>query len=764
MKKIALLIIVIFCSVSAFSQNRAYLLITDDNTERLKNEIEKSEEVKNAWIVQLDIANQLLLKKSNSISDAQVLGLVYRMTGEEHYAERIKEMLLREVERVTWEGRELLQRNPPWNAGLNTAHKTFDMTLGFDCIYDYLSNSERKKIAEGIVRLGISRILGDWINPATNIHTFDTMGHNWWSGVVDIGGIAALAVRNEIPDALQWVETISNASVEWFNYAGSVLQNKIPTFDKNGGFWESINYANFGVSQYLLFRLAHQNVFPKAKLPEIPQMESIVNFFIHTTYYTHSMTMSTNFGDGHILRNGHACALLLWNLGYQSDQVEWYLQKTDHEGNREMMTKESALGLVLDAGLQKSIDSNIPDIQTSEIYSDMGWATMRNSWKENATMLAVKAGLTWNHSHADAGSYILFHEGKNLIIDSGNSSYGNPLYTKYYCQSEAHNVVLWNGKGEERNSPYFGSVNHASLHNLLDAGNLKYLLADATGPYSRILSRNYRSFMWVGNVILVYDDLLAYEPGKFEWLLHYNGESKRRGQDLSIKDENAEVIVRPLFPETFPSGGLPHDFPEQMTLEERWGWEDHHPENKVPYWTVSHFEETARTKFVTAIILKDDENKENLPEVERFEGKDFLGVRITQNGETTEVYFNLLADGRLKHRNSITNMNGWDTDAYIIALTYKEGADRSKVNNITNLFVTHGSYIRSDGQVLVHALSKYTLNVENYNSSPKVIFQGQKNVDFRIYSKSSVSSINVNNQKLKGNYDSDLRLLKMKID
>jgi hypothetical protein len=740
------------------------MFITDENVERLKNEIENKEEVKNAWTTQLDEANQLLQKKSNSITDVQVLGLVYRVTGEDKYAERIKETLLRDIQHETWEDWGLLQRTPAWNAGLRNAHSTFNTAFGFDCIYDYLNSNERMKIAEGIVRLGISRILGDWINPTTNIHTFDTMGHNWWSGVVDVGGIAALAVRNEIPEALDWVEMVSNASVEWFNYAGSVLQNKIPTFDRNGGFWESINYANFGVSQYLLFRLAHQNVLPKVKLPEIPQMESIVDFFIHTTYYTDSLTMSTNFGDGHILRNGHACALLLWNLGYQSDPVEWYLQKTDHEGNREMMTKESALGLVLDPGLQKSIDSNVPDIKTSEIYPDMGWATMRNSWNNNATMLAVKAGLTWNHSHADAGSYILFHNGKNLIIDSGNSSYVNPLYTKYYCQSEAHNVVLWNGKGEERNSPYFGSVNHASLHNLLDAGNLKYLLADATGPYSRILSRNYRSFLWVGNVILVYDDLLAYEAGKFEWLLHYNGESKRRGQDLSIKDDNAEVIVRPLFPETFPSGGLPHDFPEQMTLEERWGWEDHHPENKVPYWSVSHFEETARTKFVTAIILKDDENKEDLPKVERFEGKDFLGVRITQNGETTEVYFNLLADGRLKHRNSIIKMDGWETDAYMMALTYKEGSDRSKVDNITNLFVTHGSYVRRDGQVLVQALSKYTVNVENCNTSPNVIFQGQKNIDFRIYSKSSDSSIIVNNQKLKGNYESELRLLKIKID
>ncbi|WP_347840421.1 heparinase II/III family protein [uncultured Draconibacterium sp.] len=762
MKRISLILFITIFSLTAYAQKRNYFLVTENNVKRLKSEIEKSEEVRNAWNIQLEKASQLMQKDRNSLFDARVLGLVYRMTGEKKYANRIKVTLLREIQRDTWEEWGLLQRDPAWNAGLRTAHATFNAALGFDCIYDCLTDDERKKIADGIVRLGINRILGDWINPTTNIHTFDTMGHNWWSGVVDIGGIAALAVRNEVPEAQSWVETISNASVEWLNYAGSVLQNKIPTFDRNGGFWESINYANFGVSQYLMFRLAHKNVHPKQKLPEMPQMETLIDFFIHTTYYTDSLTMSVNFGDGYYLRNGHACAKLLWNLGYQNEKVHWYLHKTNHAGNHEMMTNESALGLILNPVLPEKIET--PELATSQLQPDMGWAMMRNSWNDNASFLAVKSGLAWNHAHADAGSYILFHKGKYLIIDSGNASYGNPLYTKYYCQSEAHNVVLWNGKGEEQNAPYFGSVNHGSLHNLLDAGKLKYLLANATGPYSKNLSRNYRSFLWVEDVILVIDDLLAYEPGIFEWLLHYNGESKRRGQNLSIKDGDAEVMVKPLFPETFPDGGLPHDFPEQMTLEERWGWEDHHPENKVPYWSVSHFEETLRTKFVTAIVLKNDKNKDDLPLVERFEGKDFLGVRITQNNETTEVYFNLLADGRLKHRNSIINMNGWDTDAYLMALTFKEGTDRSDVKNIADLFVTHGSYIRRDGQVLVHALSKYTAHVKDFGNQPELHFQGQQNIDFQVYYRSSASVVLVNNKHVKSKYNSDLKLIKIKLD
>lgn len=72
--------------------------------------------------------------------------------------------------------------------------------------------------------------------------------------------------------------------------------------------------------------------------------------------------------------------------------------------------------------------------------------------------------------------------------------------------------------------------------------------------------------------------------------MHYNRISKRNGLDLSIKEDDAEILVRSLYPETFPDGGLPHYFPEKMRLEEKMGLKDHEPDVKQPYWSISHFE------------------------------------------------------------------------------------------------------------------------------------------------------------------------------
>lgn len=745
------------------SQERNYLLYTDANILKLKNQIKTDESIKDSWNKQYKIAKDLLKKDKLKSKEGLLLGLVYRVTGEEKFASKLKELLFDYTSKSTWEGSTLLNRNPPWIGGLGTSHTSYDIALGFDSIYDYLTIEEKELIANDIVRLGILPARYDWLEAETNMHTYDTMGHNWWSACVYMSGLASLAVRNEISEAEGWAKDIEESAIEWLHYSGSLLQNKPTTFDRDGGFYESVWYATYGTSQYLLFRYAYGNVWPEESKIESNILEKMGDFFINTTYFVDGgKDLAVNFGDSKMHAYGDRIIRLLWNLGYKNQEYEWYI---NHVTNGENNDSNEAEGLILNLGLQSNKSGFLPNRPKSYLYQDMGWATMRNSWSDDATMLAVKSGFTWNHAHADAGSYILFHNGKNLIIDSGTGSYLNPLFTEYYCQSEAHNVVLFNGKGQNRNDPYFGNVNSGSLHNLIEGKDFKYLLANATGPYSHILARNYRNFIWVGDVILVLDDLLAFEPGQFEWLLHYNGESTLKGGiDLTIKDEDAQVLVRPLFPETFPPGGeRPHDFPEHMRLTEKIGYESHHPENEKPYWSISHFEKTTRTKFVTAIILETHENQKNLPIITKDEGKDYLKISITQKGITTVVYFNLLADGRLKHRNSLNNMEGWETDAYLTALKFKEGVDQTNIQNVEELFIGHGSYLRRDGNVLMHALSKYTALVENFGKEPHLIFQGQPNATIHLYSPKPLNNLTINKIVKKGDYNISKKRIQVKM-
>jgi hypothetical protein len=778
-QKIAIVFAGLFMYVAVFSQDKIgkvkahpYLFYTNEKVNELKDKLKKDTAFEKSWMALLGKSDAVV--NADKAGDMQELSLVYLVTGDKKYALQAKKLLEALLAKQRW---DLLEdRTPVWNSALGTAHYNGMAATTFDAIYEILTPAERKQMAQRIVALGIEPSIGEWISSDRRIHTLNSMGHNWWSAIVFNAGIASLAVMNEIPEAKQWAEQVMSAADEWFVFSGSVLENKPSNFDPQGGFYESISYANFGVGEYLFFRLAWTNAVGKVQKSYDVLLEKTMDWFIQMSYPNSGQLQSVNFGDTNPYANGDRPVKLMLALGFSKPQYSWYLSKTKKGRIREDLSDSSPMGLLYSPLL--STATSEPGLPTSSIYEGMGWASMRSSWKENASMVAVKSGYTWNHAHADAGSFILYHNGKNLLVDGGNVSYGNPGYSAYSVRSEAHNVILFNGKAQEPQDQYNAVKNVGHLYNLLDAGNFKYILSDATGPTARYFLRNYRNIVWVGNVILVIDDVKSYEPGKFEWLLHTSKEAKKKGIDLDITDSNASVLVRPLFPETLPNG-YPHDFPEKMKLEERQGIKDHEPNVKVTYYSISPAEQLKQTKFITAIILLDDKNKPvegpalsnmasaremrtGLPKIEKLEGNNYIGVRITENGITTDVFFNLAADGRIMHRNSHNEMNGWETDAYLFGMSYREGSNPAIAGHVQRWFVANGSYIRKKEEVILHSISKVFMYADVSQNNPEFLLQGQPLIRAGFNTNKKQTNIILNGKVMKAEYDV-MKLLQLRV-
>ncbi|HEY4149338.1 MAG TPA: heparinase II/III family protein [Chitinophagaceae bacterium] len=750
------LLLVTGLSVAAQSKKaHPYLYFTPDRIQRLKERVKSDTMMATMWNGMKARADQAVAGGRGG--NAEILCLAYRMTGDTKYAQQAKTLLLQLVNKEAWDGMD--DRTPRWNSGLGTSHSDYTASLVYDCIYDYLSKQERQDIAGKIVKLGIEPSISDWISEDKRIHSLNDMGHNWWSAVVFEAGAASLAVMNEVPQAKQWAEEIMRSSEEWFAFSGSVLENKPVSFDRDGGFYESIGYASYAVSEYLLFRLAWTNAVAPVKMPYDTMLSKTMDWWIHACYPTSGRMMSLNFGDAGLYSNGDKPVELMTALGFGKDRYDWYMNEASARSYREEMNTDPFDFVYRPA--KKTVPA-APDLPASAIYKDMGWAMLRSSWNKNATMLGVKCGFTWNHAHADAGSFILFHNGKNLLIDGGTTNYAQDEYSDYFVRSEAHNVMLFNGKAQEPQDQYNAVKNVGHLYDMIDGGSMKYVLADATGPTSHYFLRNYRSFLWVGNVILVIDDIKTYEPGKFEFLLHFDKDSKRKGPDYEITNDSAGILFRPLFPETLPLG-YPHDLPEKMRVEERQGLKDHDPKTKLTYYAFSPAEASRQTKFINAIILLDDKNKpvntftgssgasgaaarSNLPVIERLEGVNYIGVRVTQDGKTTDVYFNLLADGRLMHRNSNNVIDGWETDAYIMAVSYPEKQPATPAN-ATEYFISNGSYLRKDDRVILHSLSKIFMDAKAEGNTAKVILQGQPLMHVSLQLKDKPSQLVLNDKK-----------------
>ncbi|WP_338874709.1 heparinase II/III family protein [Spirosoma sp. SC4-14] len=776
MKKLTLILFGLLCTNLAVQAQKAhpYLFYTPQRTERLKERIKTDTLLANRWNAIRQRCDRWLSEPKGG--NMEQLALAYAITGDKRYADRAKTLLNELVGRPFWDGMD--DRSPRWNAGLGTSHNNWVASVTFDAIYNSLTKDERKDIAGKIVKLGIEPSIADWVSKDKRIQSLNNMGHNWWAAIVFEAGVASLAVMNEVPQARQWAADIMQDSRQWFAFAGSVLENKPSNFDPTGGFYESVSYANYGVSEYLLFRLAYTNALGAIKMPYDTLLQKTVDWFIQASY-PRSMDkplMSLNFGDSNDFANGDRPAKLLIALGLGKDDYYWYLQHTARNQFREDLGVSTPMGLLYHPE-NKPVPAS-PSLPTSALYGAMGWGMLRNSWKPDATMLGVKCGFTWNHAHADAGSFVLYHKGENLLIDGGDVGYGNPEYSSYFVTSRAHNVLMFNGTAQDPRDQYSAVKNPGHLYNLIDGGNLKYILADATGPTSRNFLRNYRNFLWIGNVILIIDDVKTYDIGTFDYLLHYDDKATKRGPDFEITKDSAAILFRPLYPEMLPLG-YPHDLPEKMKFRTEYGLKDRTTNVQIPYYVLSPPEKTDRIKFVNAILLLDETNRSiqtatgssgasgaagrsNLPIIEKFEGTNYIGVRITQNGQVTEVYINLLADGRLMHRNANNMINGWETDAYLAAVTFPEHADRQDPTQLNSIFISNGSYLRRNGKPLLSSLSKVFMYAAKSGNQLDVQLQGQPLIEASL-GFDKVNKLMVNNKPVSVRYNSD-KLLRIEVD
>lgn len=764
-----------------------YLLYTDANVARLKERVKNEPYVAEAWKRILAEADAALVTSQNTDRDGgesrrgrrrgrgrndggtDALLLAYRMTGEVKYAERVKATLMTQMQNRrpvgggAANGGSLMRRDPPWNAGLGSGDAPRSFGIAYDTIHDMLTTEERKTLSHNLAENGVKIVLDDWVLGGKRIHSLDTMGHNWWPTAVFGAGVGAMAILDDDPRARDWVWRVRGASDEWLRYAGSVLENKPANFDTDGAFYESVEYTDLGVRAYLPFMLSWNTAF-KQKLPESAITSQIGEWFINTLYPNSERPMAVDFGDSSLGASGSRSVALLWDVGYRKPRYLWYLSQFNPDIASSGLLSNSPRDLLFAPTPDEiaAIPSQ-PDLPTAKLYGDIGWTIMRDSWEKDGTMLAMKCGWTWNHSYADAGTFTLIHNGQYLIGENGHSGYGTKEYDGYFRQSIAHNVMTFNGKAENSEDTYFGSKFPGTMSRLLDAGDLRYVLADATGPTSNNFIRNYRSFIWVGDAIFIIDDVKSFKPGQFEFLLHPNADAtvKRTNLDLRVSVEDTSVVVRPLFPETFPEGGLPTDYPENMRLVEKQGLKgDRSP---ATYYGFAPAELTRRTKFITAILPVTE--GVDLPQIERLKGIEHIGVRVRQNGTITDIYMNLEADGRVRHRNANLVMpNGWETDAYLFALTYPDGADPNDPDAITRTMVINGSYLRREGKVVLDSLSKVYLTMTRQGESLDVLLQGQPVINALLRATKKPTRMRLNQQPVELSYDPRQQVIAIRIN
>ena len=615
-----------------------------------------------------------------------VLGIKYIIEGDEKCAEKLKNMLFHFISFERWFSVNYTVRTPvPWHSDLCSTSTTLALAGVYDLIFDYLKEDERRAISEGILRNGVYAALGDWVLPKTRIHAVDSMGHNWWSVCISEAATAFLAVSDyvEKDEKEKILALVNGALADYLTYSGNALFNKLRNFDEQGFFYESVNYNSYGTGSLLRYLWCSERYFGRNEVirEAIPKelCDAVMKFSYPCTRDGKIFYEFLNFGD-----HTH---------GTRLDFLSKYCVLTGIDSSA---TRACAKDCQKDMWDEmngefkpETLSGSVDYLPKTAFYSS-GFAVCRSSWEPDATLLALKCGYCWNHSHNDSGSFVIYHKGRPFFIDSGTCSYDSPLYHAYYCQDVSHSVLRIGNKGRRDEELYRGTKFCGRLTDSFESENLFFVQADSTGPMAHLCSRMYRNFVWLDSRILViFDDVYCHEENTVQFTLHFDSEYKI-GEN-TVDFDNGTSTAR-----------LISHKPDGTVIYEKTGHLEHREDEDTPYIEISTPDKERTHLLIHTLELDYDGHS---TEYEKISGKNYEGIRITDGETEREIYFNIMADGHIMHDNSNNIIAGFDTDAYMLVIT------RDKKRDTERVLMICGSYLRRGDEVYLSSFTKKTQEV-----------------------------------------------------
>ena len=380
---------------------------------------------------------RLLGQSRRCVQRVLTLSMAYHLTGRMKYVERCEKEMLAVAAFSDW--------NP--SHFLDVAEMTFAMAIGYDWLYDKLSDASRAKIRTAIVDKGVAL-------PFNSRHKGWVKSHNNW-GQVCHGGLTAgaLAVLEDERDLA--ARTVHNA-----------LHNvtySMAAYAPNGSYPEGPGYWSYGTSYNVLLIAVLESVmgtdFGLTKAPGF----NVTGQFLSLT--TGPSGQSFNYADG---GSGRETQPSLFWFASRYDRPDWLGGEYERvTRDVERMKRSSGSGRLFPLVLLWMKNNK----ETSDIRIPLHWSSEgetpitihRSSWTDpKAVFLGVKAGSpSGNHGQMDTGSFVLDADGVRWAMDLGAEGYhgiesrgmnlwdrsqDSDRWTIFRQSNEGHNTLVIDGK------------------------------------------------------------------------------------------------------------------------------------------------------------------------------------------------------------------------------------------------------------------------------------------------------------------------------
>ncbi len=474
------------------------------------------------------IGRRLLDKSRECLKRVFYLSYAYRMTGKQAYFIRAEQEMLAVAEFSDW--------NP--SHFLDVAEMTMGLAIGYDWLYDKLSESSREKISSAIIFKGL--------NPSydSEYNWFLTATHNW-NQVCNAGmTYGALAVMDEQPELAQ--KTINRA------FESIVLPMK--DYQPDGAYPEGYGYWGYGSSFNVMFLSAVEKALGIDKgLTATPGFQETAGYLGHILAPSGKCFNYSDCGLG-----GSLNAAMFWFAEKANNpSLLWSENKFLQMDDFSKFAGDRLLPAIMIWG------KNIPLAQISE-PSEKIWpgqgpnpvAMMRTSWTDEKTIyLGFKAGSpSVNHGHMDIGSFVMEADGVRWASDPGMQNYESleskgmsifgrtqdaQRWTIYRMNNHSHNVLTINDE-LQRVSGY------AKIDKTSGNEGFRFAVSDISSVYNGQLKKAVRGVAIKDEkYVIVRDEIETLDKAtKVKWAMFTFAEVELENQSATLTIGDKKLYLK----------------------------------------------------------------------------------------------------------------------------------------------------------------------------------------------------------------------------
>ena len=460
---------------------------------------------------------------TTSIDYIQQFSFMYRITGDKKYADRA----WRELQNIC-------VNYPDWNDKgqfIDTAVMASGAAIGYDWLYDYLSDYQKKIVENAINKNALSIVLTYYKN---NSHFFIYDKNNWNiacnSGMI----LASLAIYDK-----------GNSSNEIIQYGLKSIQKSLTTYYSDGSVIEGARY--WAASTEYLINLTsslNNSLNYKNYFNNILDIGKIADYSMYIAgkqgIFNYSDT-DENWIDGY------------YNL--------WFAKQLNKPNLTQYYklykTKNSNVNvydlLWYDPTLYNSSDNNN---KLDKYFESTQVVTMRSDYQNNlGTFIGFKGGLAGApHGDLDIGSFVYDSLGIRWAVDLGAENYGvngyfddgvyGDRWNYYRTRAEGHNTLVIGSSSHE--DQVLGSESKIIKSNL--NSNEPYAILDMTPSYSNKALNVEREVRLLNNRkdVLITDNFTLEQEDEVTWQMHTqaNASIVDSGKGVILTKDNKKVYLK----------------------------------------------------------------------------------------------------------------------------------------------------------------------------------------------------------------------------